>query len=70
MHLSMAHLSGNTTLDGDLIEAAVTAAASPPTGVTPVASVIDTDPQDFVEGAGKGDTPRPVSLCEGQFTRG
>ena len=54
---------------GNLEGAVTPEPASPPTGVTPVASVIDTDPQDFVEGVGSGDTRRPVSLYESQFTR-
>lgn len=36
---------------------------------TPVASSVDTSPEDFVEGVGKGDTLEPASLYEDQLAR-
>ncbi|MBL8240542.1 MAG: hypothetical protein JNM66_24190, partial [Bryobacterales bacterium] len=123
MHLSMANLFDNTTLDGDFIEASVRPYGTPDYhGVTttqtviwnthglrymnnrphvvssqqlgwgyvigtrgpanavrtapfafryatPVASSVDTGPEDFVEGVGKGDSLVPASLYEDQFAR-
>lgn len=123
MHLSMANLFDNTTLDGDFVEASVRPYGTPDyhgvtttqsviwnthglrymTGrpyivssqqlgwgyvigtrgnaaavrtapfsfryTTPVASTVDTAPQDFVEGVGKGDTLEPASLYEDQLAR-
>jgi hypothetical protein len=36
---------------------------------TPVASAVDTSPEDFVEGVGKGDTLEPQSLYEDQLRK-
>lgn len=123
MHLSMANLLDNLTLDGDYIDATVRPYGTPDYhGVTttqsvfwnthglrymnnrpyvvnsqqhgwgyvigtrgpadrvrtapfsfryssPVAGTVDTAPEDFVEGAGRGDTLLPASLYEDQFAR-